>query len=264
MTADTAHDGTSATSDAAEHVTEARQRARQMLSSEAHLGAVDDWRRVLVSARDALIFIWLTWVALYGFGNPAYAGLMLVAMAIALAVLIGISTGRSTYMQVQYYSDELERERGEIRDSFEHEREEVRVLYAAKGFREPLLDQVVDTIVADDDRLLKVMMEEELGLFIHHVPHPLIVGIWNFAGALVAGLALALPVVWLSSTSTWLWVTFGGTALLAVVSTIATRATRRTVLEFFMVGLMMAVVTGGVAYYLAQWFSRFLLESPVS
>ncbi len=244
--------------DTAEHISEARHRARQVLSAESHLGSVDDWRRVLVGARDALILVWLTWVALQGFGDPTFGGLMLVTMAIAASLLSGISTGRATHAQVEYYAAELERERTEIRDHFDHECDEVRALYAAKGFREPLLGQIVDTLSADDDRLLKVMMEEELGLSLHHVQHPLIVGSWNFVGSLIAGLSLALPAVWLAPAAERVWITTGGAVLLVLVSVLSSRATRRSALEFFTVGVLMAVIVGGVVYYLAQWFSGFL------
>ena len=61
-------------SDAADHVAEARQRARMVLGGESQLGAVDDWRKALVSARDALILVWLAWVGLHGFGDPPFTG----------------------------------------------------------------------------------------------------------------------------------------------------------------------------------------------
>lgn len=236
-----------------DHLSEARHRALRMLAGESHLGAVDDWRRALTSARDAIIWIWVLWVALHGFGDPAFGGTMLVAMSIALALLVGMSTARSTHTQVQYYASELERERTEIRENFEEECEEIRVLYAAKGFREPLLSQIVDTLSADDDRLLKVMMEEELGLSMSHINHPLIVGLWNFGAAAIVGLALALPVCFLSANAVHLWMPIGSSALLLVLSIIAARATGRGALEFVTVGLIMAIAAGGVVYFLAQW-----------
>ena len=262
MTANAVRDEHLVSGDAADHVAEARRKARQMLGGEAHLGAVDDWRRALVSARDALILIWLTWVALRGFGDPPFNGLMLIAMAIALALLLGASTARSTFSQVQYYAAELDRERAEIRDDFDHECEEVRALYAAKGFREPLLGQIVETLTADDDRLLKVMMEEELGLSLSYINHPLMVGAWNFGAALVAGMALALPVSLISPDHAHVWMPTGGSALLLIVSLVAARATRRSPMEFFAVGVVMAVVTGGVVYFLAQWLSGFVGGLP--
>lgn len=257
MSTDTRLDSTGSGGDLADHVTEARQRARKMLATESHLGDVDDWRRTLVAARDALIYLWLTWLALHGFGDPPFTALMLVAMAIALALLIGISTARSTHTQVQYYTSELERERAEIRDNFEQERGEIRELYAAKGFRGDLLEQIIDTLCADDDRLLKVMMEEELGLSLHHVHHPIVVGLWNSAAAAVAGLLLALPLLYLSPDIAHVWMPCGGAVLLAIISVLAACATRRSFLEFFAASVVMAVVTGGVVYFLAQWFAGF-------
>lgn len=255
MTSDSRQSEVAATAEVADHLTEARLRARRMLSGESHVGAVDDWRRALISARDALILIWLIWLALHGFGDPPFSGLMLSAMAIGLALLVGMSTARSTHSQVEYYTAELERERGEIRDNFEEECEEIRALYAAKGFREPLLDQIVQTLAADDDRLLKVMMEEELGLAMYHINHPLIVGVWNFGAALAAGLALAVPVCFLNADLAHWWMAIGGSVLLLIVSGIAAMATQRGALEFFTVGMIMAGVSGGVVYFLAQWLA---------
>lgn len=257
---ETSHEHThhSPLGDAADHVAEARHRARQVLAGESHLGDVDDWRRTLISARDSLIFIWITWLTLSGLGQPTFTGVMLLVLAIALAVLFGISTARATHAQVQYYATELERERLEIRDNFDHECDEVRVLYAAKGFQEPLLTQIVDTLTADDDRLLKLMMEEELGLSMHHINHPLLVGLWNFSSALISGCALAIPVLILSQEAAHQWMPIGGCVLLGMISYISAKATGRSMIEFFTVGLIMAVVTGGVAYFLAKWMSHWV------
>lgn len=250
-------------SDACDHVSEARQRARQILGGEAHLAPVDDWRRAFVSARDTLILLWITWIALEGFGSPACTPWLLVTLAAARAVLVGMSTARSTVTQIQYYTEELEREQTEIREEPQHEREEVRALYAAKGFREPLLTQVVDTLVADDDRLLKLMMEEELGLSLQHINHPLLVAVWNGGPALLAGLALALPLAWVPAGLEAVWVHGGGAMLLALLSCIAAATARRKIGEFFTVSLVMVIVAGGIVHFLAQWLNRFTV-TPTS
>jgi len=244
-------------SDAADHVRDARQRARMVLGAESHLGEVDDWRRAMVTARDAVILLWLAWVALAGFGLTAHAGSLLTALALGIALLMGISTGRSTLAQVQYYESELERERREIRHHLDEEREEVRALYAAKGFQDPLLTQIVDTLSADDDRLLKVMMEEELGLSMHHLSHPLMVGLWNFGGAAAAGLLLALPLQGMSPEQATTWVVGGGAALLAALSVVTARLTGREMIGLFASSVVMATITGGVVYYLSQWLAAF-------
>ncbi len=247
----------------ADHLREARQRARQVFSGEGHLSSVDDWRRALIGARDLVITLWLIWVALQGLGGPTVGGSLLVALALGLALLHGVSAGRATLVQLRYYESELHRERAEIRDHIEHEREEVRALYAAKGFEGDILEQVVDTISEDDDRLLKVMMEEELGLSMHHMNHPLIVGLWSFVTALAAGLALSLPPLWLTASGAAVWMPVGGAILLAVIAFVVTGAVVEGALEFFAVGLLMASITGGVVYFLSQWFAVIGL-APIS
>ena len=66
-----------------------------------------------------------------------------------------------------------EQERYEISHHRPQERAELKALYASKGFKDDLLDKVVDVLMADDDRLLKVMLEEEMGLSLEAYEHPL-------------------------------------------------------------------------------------------
>jgi vacuolar iron transporter family protein len=67
----------------------------------------------------------------------------------------------------------IEEERYEIEHNRAQEKEELQELYAAKGFSGKLLDQVIDTLMSDDNRLLKIMLEEELGLTLESFEHPL-------------------------------------------------------------------------------------------
>lgn len=67
----------------------------------------------------------------------------------------------------------IEEERSEIQNNREQEREELTELYTAKGFSGDLLKQVIDVLMADDNRLLEVMLQEELGLSLESYEHPL-------------------------------------------------------------------------------------------
>ena len=67
----------------------------------------------------------------------------------------------------------IEEERWEIEHHRSQEKEELRAMYEQKGFSGPLLDEVVDVLMADDNRLLRVMLEEELGLTLESFEHPL-------------------------------------------------------------------------------------------
>ncbi len=67
----------------------------------------------------------------------------------------------------------IEEERWEIEHERTQEEQELTALYQAKGFSGPLLKDVVSTLSSDDNRLLRVMLEEEMGLTLEVYEHPL-------------------------------------------------------------------------------------------
>ncbi len=86
----------------------------------------------------------------------------------------------------------IEQERYEIEHHREQEREELAALYHLKGFEGKLLEEVVDVLMADQDRLLKVMVEEELGLTLEAHEHPLKEALGAFLGSFIALLLISL------------------------------------------------------------------------
>ncbi|NOS99920.1 MAG: hypothetical protein HOP29_04775 [Phycisphaerales bacterium] len=238
-----------------DHVADARHRARDMLSGESHLGDVDDWRQACVTARDAVVLLWLFWVALRGFGVVHPPGPLLTAAGLGVSLYLGVAAAIAARVRLRYLENELARERREINENPQHEREEVRALYAAKGFREPLLSQVVDVICADDDRLLKVMMEEELGLFVQHAHHPLLVGVWNMIGAVCGTLLLAAPLCARNLGGLGYWVPAMTTIMIVWIGLVTARVTGRALVPMLTVWLFTAAVSGGVTYWTAQWLA---------
>ena len=67
----------------------------------------------------------------------------------------------------------IEEERWEIQHNREQEKAELRAMYEAKGLKGKLLDEVVSILMADDNRLLRIMLEEEMGLTLEVFEHPL-------------------------------------------------------------------------------------------
>jgi VIT1/CCC1 family predicted Fe2+/Mn2+ transporter len=93
---------------------------------------------------------------------------VLLAAGFAAAITESISMGAvgytSTIADRDYYYAQRRRESLEIENLPDAERDEVRTLYAAKGFSGRLLDQVVDTITANRERWLATVMDDELHL----------------------------------------------------------------------------------------------------
>lgn len=88
----------------------------------------------------------------------------------------------------------IEEERYEIEHHRDSEKEELKEIYQAKGFRGKMLDEVVDVLMADDNRLLMVMLDEELGLPLESYEHPL----YQACGAGL-GVVIAAGLIWISS-----------------------------------------------------------------
>lgn len=86
----------------------------------------------------------------------------------------------------------IEEERWEIEHDRKQEEEELTALYQAKGFSGQLLKDVVSTLASDDNRLLRVMLEEEMGLTLEVYEHPLKQCVGAAVGVMAASLVCLL------------------------------------------------------------------------
>ena len=118
----------------------------------------------------------------------------------------------------------LEQEKWEIEHHRQQERSELSVLYAAKGFKGQLLEEVLDVLMADDERLLRVMAEEELGLSLGAYEHPLMQGLGAFLGVIVAAAiffgTLFINFLMSRHPQPLLWAPVGSVIIIAIASAI--------------------------------------------
>jgi predicted membrane protein (TIGR00267 family) len=93
---------------------------------------------------------------------------VLVVTGIAAAITESISMGAVAYTSFgsdrDYYLAEKSREERDVSAHPEEEREEIRQIYAAKGFDGPLLEEVVSRITSNRKTWVDTMMDEELHL----------------------------------------------------------------------------------------------------
>jgi vacuolar iron transporter family protein len=162
-----------------------------------------NWLRdVILGGQDGLVnILGIILGVIAGGGSTA----VLLAAGFAAAITESISMGAVGYTSAiserDYYQAERAREAAEIDVTPDAERQEIRDIYAAKGFTGDLLEHVVDTITANREAWLATMMDEELHLRPVHTPDimrsAVVITIATLAGHLIP----LLPFAWLSRTT---------------------------------------------------------------
>jgi vacuolar iron transporter family protein len=162
-----------------------------------------NWLRdVILGGQDGLVNILGIILGVIAAGGSTN---VLLAAGFAAAITESISMGAVGYTsavsQRDYYQAERAREAAEIDTMPEAERQEIRDIYATKGFAGDLLDRVVDTITANRDSWLATMMDEEL-----HLQPIQSSDIFRSASlitvaTLIGHLIPLLPFLWLTRTS---------------------------------------------------------------
>lgn len=129
------------------------------------------------------------------------------ANLIADGFSMSVGSYLSTKSEKENYNKHKAVEYWEVDHLPEKEREEIREIYAAKGFEGELLEQVVDVITADKDRWVDVMMKEELEMN-EETKSPLAMGGVTFLSFQLFGLIPLLVYVmdYLSTVETNLFV----------------------------------------------------------
>ena len=112
-----------------------------------------------------------------------------LAATFAESVSMAAVAYTSTRAQQSFYESELAREKREIKEIPEEEREEVREIYRQKGFSGKLLEDVVEKITSNEKVWRDEMMKFELGLQPVETKNAFrssaIVGVAAFVGSLI-------------------------------------------------------------------------------
>ncbi len=127
---------------------------------------------------------------------------VVVVLGLANLFADGFSMAVSNFLGIRAARDERDQARAEEERQIElvpeGEREEVRQIYAAKGFEGDDLEHVVEVITSDRDRWVETMMSEELGYGVD-IESPLKAAAATFSAFILVGAVplLAYIVNWL-------------------------------------------------------------------
>ena len=139
-----------------------------------------------------------TFAVVSGVAGAALSSEIVIILGFANLIADGFSMAASNYLGVRTDQQIHERarasERHQIETYPEGEREELRQIFAAKGFQGNDLDRAVETVSRDQERWVDVMMTDELGLS-HHVRSPLRAAAATMVAFLVAGVVPLLAFV---------------------------------------------------------------------
>lgn len=142
-------------------------------------------------------------------------------------------------------------EKHEIETNRGEEREELKALYEAKGLRGKLLEDVIDVLMADGDRLLRVMLEEEMGFRLEENEHPLVQAAGAGIGACIGGLIPAICFYFFGGMG----LVMGALFAIAIASFISAEFQRNRTIP----AVVWSVAVALFAYVVVLTCSRFLV-----
>jgi vacuolar iron transporter family protein len=187
-----------------EHLKEARCTGAKATSENHGTEAPGSFAAAIDSARDMGMILALTTIVLAHY-EYIHLAVILGFVGIGYAVWKVCRSALLGWARFERLHRLIEQERWEIEHHRDQEREELMEMYKLKGFTGKLLDDSVEVLMADDNRLLLIMLEEELGLKLCSFEHPLkqafgalIGSVVGFAFIFVAAIFGALTGMWIS------------------------------------------------------------------
>ena len=126
-------------------------------------------------------------------GEPRLVVLAGLASAFAGAVAMGIGAFVAAKSQRAFFEAEISREAWEIEHMPDHEREEIREIYARLGFEPAEIELIVRRVTSNPELWLRFMSREELGLAEETFDSPGLVGFVTAFAYLLGALLLLVP-----------------------------------------------------------------------
>lgn len=235
--------------EALEHVIAARIKGKET-SAEMHGSELPGhYHAAADAAKETALILLLLWILLSEIGIPPTT-IHLISVSFMIGFLAW-KTGRSSILgwaRLERLHRLIEEERWEIEHHRPQEKEELKALYAAKGFSGKLLEESVETLMADDNRLLQVMLEEELGLQLESYEHPLKQAAGAFSGVFISALLMSAGLFLLP----WWGPIFTAAMITAIAAGLSARQIKNNALNAIIWNLATIALGTIVAYFMTK------------
>lgn len=137
-----------------------------------------------------------TFAIVAGAAGAGLSGAIALVLGLANVVADGFSMAAGTYLKGRadrHHVDRIRRmEEQHVAEIPEGEREEIRQIFAGKGFDGRVLEDAVDVITRDRRRWIDTMLTEEWGLPLH-VPSPIRTALATFTAFVLTGMIPLAP-----------------------------------------------------------------------
>lgn len=234
------------------HLAEARERGREA-SRESHgLERADPAMGAADGSKEGALIVLLSWII-----GDAVGLTHTIMLQVALLLFLGFAIwkiGRSALLgwaRLERINRLIEEEKHEIERNREEEKLELKEMYRAKGFLGKLLDEVITVLMADDSKLLGIMLEEELGVSLESYEHPLKIAIGVAIGLFITGTILFGALFF---GGTLLSVLLTAFALIGISSYLMARLDRIRTLQAVVWNLATTALASGATYFLTRFF----------
>ena len=230
-----------------------KQALAEHKASEPHGSTLGPYiHDIVYGANDGIV---TTFAVVSGVAGAHLPSAIVIILGFANVLADALSMGLGNYLSLKSKRDQYERVRKEelqeIEEIPEIEREEIREIYAKKGFEGSDLDRVVAGITRNKETWADVMMTEEHGLTKEDTGHPASHGFVTFASFILFGCIPIAPYLLPLADNIQFPVTLVSTGIaLALLGALRSYVTRERIIkgavEIFCVGVLCAVASYSV------------------